>query len=59
MQSERREYEKAQDKGRPSQRMVKLPGETLHAKRGDTAKVIARRIALDKAEKRLQRLTNG
>ncbi|CAN7705678.1 hypothetical protein [Mesorhizobium sp. LjNodule214] len=59
MRVEHLEYEKAQDKGRPSQRMVKLPGETLHAKRGDTAKVIARRIALDKAEKRLKRLAGG
>lgn len=59
MQTERREYEQADDKGRTGQRMVKLPGETQHAKRGDTAKVIARRIALDKAEKRLKRLTDG
>lgn len=59
MHSEHREYEKAQDKGRPVQRLVKLPGDTQHAKRGDSAKIIARRIALDKAEKRLQRLTNG
>jgi hypothetical protein len=59
MQSERREYEKADDKGRSGQRLVKLPGEATHAKRGDAAKIIARRIALDKAEKRLKRLTNG
>ncbi len=59
MQCERREYEKADDKGRPGQRLVKLPGDKKHGKRSDSAKVIARRIALDKAEKRLQRLTNG
>lgn len=59
MQSERREYETATDKGRPGQRLVKLPGDASHAKRGDSAKVIARRIALDKAEKRLKRLTHG
>ncbi|MGX9572599.1 hypothetical protein [Mesorhizobium sp. f-mel] len=56
---ERREYETAQGNGRPAQRMVKLPGEAQHAKRGDTAKVIVRRIALDKAEKRLKRLADG
>ncbi|MER8549199.1 hypothetical protein NKH41_26520 [Mesorhizobium sp. M1169] len=56
---ERREYETATDKGRPGQRLVRLPGDKQHTKRGDSAKVIARRIALDKAEKRLQRLTNG
>lgn len=56
---EHREYETADDKGRPAKRLVKLPGATLHAKSGDSAKMIARRIALDKAEKRLKRLTDG
>ena len=53
---ERREYEKADDKGRPAKRMVKLPGAKTHVKSGDSAKAIARRIALDMAEKRLKRL---
>lgn len=59
MSVERREYETATDKSRPGQRMVKLPGDTQHAKSGEAAKVIARRIALDKAEKRLKRLADG
>ena len=59
MQSERREYETATDKSRPGQRMVKLPYDNKHTKRGESAQAIAKRIAVDKAERRLKRLTNG
>lgn len=58
--AEHREYEcrPGGDKG-SARRLVKLPGEKGHARRSDSAKVIARRIALDKAEGRLRALKDG
>lgn len=49
--------EHATERGRrkPSQRLVKLPGESRHAGSTDSAENIARRIQLAKAEKRARR----
>lgn len=57
--AERREYEKATGGGGKILRLVKMPGETRHKECSDSAEVIARKIRLDKAERRLKRLTNG
>jgi hypothetical protein len=56
MQSERREYATADDKGRrkPGRRMVKLPGDKSHVERSDSALLIARRIQVEKMEKRIR-----
>ncbi|MQX19791.1 hypothetical protein [Sinorhizobium meliloti] len=49
--------EHATERGRrkPSQRLVKLPGEARHTGSTDSAENIARRIQLAKAEKRAKR----
>ncbi|QPC93535.1 hypothetical protein [Mesorhizobium sp. INR15] len=54
--AEHREIERATSDGRrsPAERMIKLPGETRHAKRGKTAKEIARQIAIDKIDKQIK-----
>lgn len=40
---------------RPSKRMVRLPGETRHVERTDSAINIARKLEIDKRERRLQK----
>lgn len=52
--SERREYEKADARGRKGLRSVKLPGEQRHADRSESAEAIARRLAIAKRERRLK-----
>jgi hypothetical protein len=59
MSIERREYEKADSRRRKGRRSVKLPGETRHADRSDSAEIIARRIALAKVERRLEAPKRG
>jgi hypothetical protein len=56
MSSERREYSTVDEKGRrkPGRRMVKLPGEKNHVERSDSAVYIARKIVVDKMEKRVR-----
>lgn len=56
MQNERREYATADAKGRrkPGRRMVKLPGDKSHVERSDSAVLIARRIQVEKMEKRIR-----
>ena len=58
MQSERRELATADAKGRwkPGQRLVKLPGETKHTVRSESAAAIARRVEIDKREKRIRKM---
>ncbi|RVD40392.1 hypothetical protein EN858_21775 [Mesorhizobium sp. M4B.F.Ca.ET.215.01.1.1] len=58
MQLERREIERASSDGRrgPAKRLIKLPGEKRHANRSETAKDIARKIALDKIDKQIKAL---
>lgn len=51
---ERREYEKADARGRKGLRSVKLPGEQRHADRSESAEAIARRLAIAKRERRLK-----
>jgi len=58
MQVERREHETADGKAGIGQRLVKLPGSTGHSTTRDSARVIARRLSIAKAEKRL-RVANG
>jgi len=58
MSEHRREYETAEAAGGSNLRLVKLPGEKAHSKRGETARTIAKRLAIAKAEKRLKTL-NG
>ncbi|KQV83657.1 hypothetical protein [Rhizobium sp. Root1220] len=57
--NERREYEKADARGRKSARSVKLPGDTTHANRSDSAETIARRLTLAKREKRTKDAGRG
>lgn len=56
MQIDRREYSTVDEKGRrkPGRRMVKLPGERNHVARSDSAVYIARKIVVDKMEKRVR-----
>lgn len=54
--TERREYEKADARGRKGLRSVKLPGELRHAERSESAEAIARRLATAKRERRLKDL---
>lgn len=57
---ERREYEKAAgDTTLKRRQLVKLPGETRHRECSDSAEVIARKIRLNKAERRLRSLKYG
>lgn len=54
--NERREYATTDIKGRrrPGRRLVKLPGETRHVERSESAIYFARKLDLDKREKRLK-----
>lgn len=56
---ERREYEKADARGRKGLRSIKLPGEAKHSERSESAEAIARRLAIAKREKRLRDLQRG
>lgn len=58
---EHREIERASSDGRrgAAERMIKLPGDKKHEKRSRTAKEIARQIALDKIDKKIEALKNG
>lgn len=59
MSIKRREYEKADSRGRTGLRAVKRPGEARHADRSESAKDIARRLAIAKREKRLKDIQHG
>ena len=52
---EHREYATSDVKGRrnPGRRLVKLPGEKTHVERSDSAVYIARKLDLDKRERRI------
>ncbi len=56
MQAERREYATADiaSRRKPGRRMVKLPGEVRHVERSDSAAYIARKIQVDKMERRIR-----
>ncbi len=54
-----RQYEKADSRGRTGLRAVKLPGETRHSDRSESAKDIARRLAIAKREKKLKDAERG
>lgn len=57
---ERREYETATgDTLNKRRKLVRMPGETRHRECSDSAEVIARKIRLDKAERRLRSLKYG
>ncbi len=58
--SERREYDvRPADNGRPALRSVKLPGEQRHIGRSESAKAIARRLAISQREKALAERASG
>ena len=56
MQAERREYATAdlKDRRQPSKRLVRLPGEKRHVERTESAACIARKLELDKRERRIR-----
>ena len=56
MQSEHREYATASltSRRKPGRRMVKLPGEVRHVERSDSAAYLARKIQIDKMERRIR-----
>jgi hypothetical protein len=58
---ENRAYEKTDTSARrpKGRRMVKLPGEKRHVERSDSATYFARKVDLDKREKRLKALTRN
>ncbi|WP_172401999.1 hypothetical protein [Ensifer aridi] len=53
------EYEQAAGKERDKKRAVKLPGETRHLERVESAKVIARRLAVAKRQRELEAKQRG
>lgn len=58
--AEHREYEKATgDTINKRRQLVRMPGETRHRECSDSANVIARKIRLAKAERRLRSLKDG
>lgn len=61
MQLDRREYATTEPKGRrnPGRRKVKLPGESGYVERSDSALYIARKIDLDKRERRVRKPPHG
>jgi hypothetical protein len=61
MSEERVEYatKDTNSRGRSARRLVRLPGETGYVMRSDSANDIARRIELERREKRLKKLTAG
>jgi hypothetical protein len=61
MQAEHREYATTDAKGRrkPGRRLVKLPGEKGHVERSDSAVYIARKLDLDKRERRMRKVIDG
>lgn len=61
MHSERAEHASTDAKGRlkPGRRMVKLPGEKGYAERSDSALYIARKLELDKRERRMRKVVDG
>jgi hypothetical protein len=60
MSSEHRDYEvRPVGTGRTAVRAVKLPGEQRHTDRAESAKDIAKRLALSKREKQLKDRTRG
>lgn len=54
MSTERQQYEQAAGQERDKKRAVKLPGETRHVERVESAKVIARRLAVGKRQRELE-----
>lgn len=56
-----REYATADLKGRrrPGRRLVRLPGETGHVERSDSAVYLARKLEIDKRERRVRTVRNG
>ncbi|MGK9261195.1 hypothetical protein KXS15_09550 [Sinorhizobium meliloti] len=57
--SDHREYEQAAGKERDKKRAVKLPGETRHVARVESAKVIARRLTIGKRQRELEAKARG
>lgn len=58
MLDQRATYETAdlKSRGRKRRRMVKLPGEKVHGERSDSAEFFARKLDLDKRERRIKGL---
>ncbi|WP_183097249.1 hypothetical protein [Mesorhizobium sp. YM1C-6-2] len=56
MQAEHREYATTDLKGRrrPTLRLVKLPGEKRHVERSESAIYFARKLQIDKRERRIR-----
>jgi hypothetical protein len=54
--NERREYATpdAKVRRRPGRRLVKLPGESGHVERSDSAVYLARKLDIDKRERRMK-----
>lgn len=54
MRDEHHEYSDTslQSRRKPRKRLVKLPGEKRHVERSESATLIARKVVLDKLEKR-------
>ncbi|MER8783364.1 hypothetical protein NKH60_19315 [Mesorhizobium sp. M1006] len=61
MHNERIEHASTDEKGlrKPGRRMIKLPGEKGHVERSDSAVYIARKLDLDKRERRTRTVMNG
>jgi hypothetical protein len=62
MQAERREYATTdlKGRGRSSKRLVKLPGETRHVERAESAIYFASKLEIDRRERRMrQAIRNG
>jgi len=59
MSLERREYEKADARGRKGLRSVKLPGERRHTDRSESPSEIAKRLAIAKRERAMKERERG
>jgi hypothetical protein len=59
--NERIEHASVDEKGRrkPGLRMVKLPGDKGYVERSDSAVYIARKLDLDKRERRMRKVIDG
>lgn len=57
----RKEYASVDDRGRhqSARRMVKLPGEKRHVERSESAVYFARKLEIDKREKRMKESERG